>query len=215
MSRPPDPVAAVQRLFDDFDPACWPVIARSNQGLILRVQADGLDLAVKTPVGRGLNWRLRRATLRREHRAYRRLDGVSGLPACFGLFDDRWLVLKYMHGIPFRDAELDDRHAFFTRLLDSLMQMHDRGVAHVDLKRKANLLVTGDGFPVILDLGAAYLRKPGRRPFNQRLFRLMCQIDLNAWVKLKHGGYERVSAEDRRYLRRTRIERTLRRLRRR
>ncbi|TVQ37640.1 MAG: hypothetical protein EA370_06780 [Wenzhouxiangella sp.] len=190
-------------------------LAASNQGEVRRYQLDGLDLAIKTPSGRGLAWRLRQATLLREHRAYMRLNGLAGFAPCYGLIDRQFLVLGHISGEPFRLAHIDNRERFFELLLTSIQAMHQRGVAHGDLKRKDNLLVSDGGKPIILDLGAATLLKTGFHPLNRRLFRFMCQTDLNAWIKLKYGGYLNISVKDARLLHRSRLERSLARLRRR
>jgi len=92
--------------------------------------------------------------------------------------------------------------------------MHARGVAHGDLKRKANLAIGPDEGPVVLDFGASIVLREGRHPINHRLFEMLRQTDLNAWVKLKYGGYEGVSEADRGLLRRSWLERGLSRLRR-
>lgn len=196
-------------------PADGQRLAASNQGEVRRHRIDGLDLAIKTPSGRGLAWRLRQATLQREYEAYRRLKGLAGFAPCYGMVDQRWLVLGHIEGTPYRNAGINDRERFFDLLLENIRSMHSRGVAHGDLKRKDNLVVTGSDEPVILDLGAATLLKPGFHPLNQRLFRFMCQTDLNAWIKLKYSGYQSVSAEDAVLLRRSWLERMLGRLRRR
>lgn len=190
------------------------LVSQSNQGVVVRTECDGTALAVKSPVGNPLVWRLRQMSLVRESRAYERLAGVPGVPRCHGLVDRRWLVLEFIDGRPFRDARPAEREAFFDALLATIRAMHTRGVAHGDLKRKSNLMVDAGGRPVILDLGAAVVRRPGRHPLNRRLFEFLRQTDLNAWVKLKYGGYDGVSEADRPLLRRSRLERLLGHLRR-
>jgi serine/threonine protein kinase len=189
------------------------LLGSSNQGEVRRFQIDGHDLAIKAPKGRGLAWYGRRAGLRREYHAYQRVRGVPGFPTCHGFFDQRWLVLEYVVGTPFRESALADREQFFARLLEIIQAMHARGVAHGDLKRKDNLLVDPSGHPVVMDLGAATLRQSGWHPLHHRLFEFMRQTDLNAWIKLKYAGYEGVSARDSRYLKRSLLERALTRLR--
>ena len=191
------------------------ILGKSNQGEVRRFRLDERDLAIKTPKGRRLSWRLGQATLRREHRAYQRLTGLTGFAPCHGLFDDRYLALDYIDGAPFRDADIDNRERFFEQLLSVIEAMHAAGVAHGDLKRKDNLRVDSEQRPVILDLGAAVLRRNGFHPLNRRLFDFIRQTDLNAWIKLKYGGYDNVSDNDLNRLRRSGLERLLSRLRRR
>ncbi|HSH26535.1 MAG TPA: hypothetical protein VK972_02000, partial [Wenzhouxiangella sp.] len=166
-------------LFENFDPADWPIVAEGNQGRIVRVQSGGLDLAVKTPRGRGLAWRARQFSLRREYRAYRRIEGLPGFPRCFGLFRGCHLTLEYIDGALLRHAEPADPERFFEQLRETVEAMHDRGVAHGDLKSRKNVMIAGDGRPVILDLGTSLVLKPGWRPFNRWLFNYLRQIDRN------------------------------------
>jgi RIO-like serine/threonine protein kinase len=187
-------------------------MARSNQGRVYRLSAGGRELAVKTAAGRGPLLAVNRHALRREYRAYLRLEGLAGIPDCHGLVEDRFLVLDFIDARPFRDSRIGP--GFFEQLLETIRAMHERGVAHGDLKRKANLMVDTDGRPVLLDFGAATLLRPGRHPVNRRLFEFMRQTDLNAWIKLKYGGYEGVSDADRAMLRRSWLERVLSRTRR-
>jgi len=185
-----------------------PVLARGHQGVVRALTVAGRDWVVKEATGRGLVGRANRWSLVREARAYRRLDGLDGVAGFAGWIDARWLVLEHVVGAPFRHADPDGR--YFEALLATLRGMHARGVAHADLKRKDNLLVDPAGLPVILDFGAAVVRRAGFHPVNHRLFEFLRQTDLNAWVKLKHGRYDaRMPVADRALLRRGRLERLL------
>jgi predicted Ser/Thr protein kinase len=189
------------------------VLARSNQGTILLYAQGPHPLVVKTAMGRGMVLKARRQTLLREYAAYQRLGGVSGVPACYGMIDRRYLLLEYVRGTPYRDASLPDRDRWFALLLETLRSIHDRGVAHGDLKSKSNLLVTAAGKPCVIDFGTAFIHKPGFHPLNNWLFRLARRIDLNAWVKHKyHGVYRDASEEDRALLDYSWLEILIRRL---
>ncbi|MDZ7791305.1 MAG: hypothetical protein U5L08_12600 [Xanthomonadales bacterium] len=194
-------------LFEGFEPANWPVVAESNQGRIVRVESGGFDLAVKTPSGRGIVWQARRFSLRREFQAYRRVEGVPGFPRCFGLFGGCHMAVEYVDGALLKHTTPADPEHFFDRLRQTITAMHERGVAHGDLKSRKNVMVADDGRPVIIDLGTAIVRKAGWRPLNRWLFVYLRQIDLNAWVKLKYGSYDRADELDRHLVRRSRIER--------
>lgn len=198
----------------DLDFSTGTSLGKSNQGEVRRFAAGDLDLAIKTPSGTGILKWLRLQSLRREYQTYQRLGGVAGFARCHGLFEDRFLVLDYIEGEDFRKSRLPDREAFFADLLHSIQAMHARGVAHGDLKRKDNLRIDHTGKPVILDLGTAILRHQSGGAINRRLFQFTRQTDLNAWVKLKYGGYANISPEDQPYLKRSALERGLSRLRR-
>jgi len=173
---------AIQSAVDD--PATR--VNAGNQGAVHVVEADGKRLIVKSATGRGIVRRLRERHVRHEHRAYERLAGVRGVPRCHGLAGGRFLVLDYVEGPNVRDAQLRDVPAFYERALSVIEAIHARGVAHVDLKRRDNILVAPGEEPVLLDFGLAVLREPGFRPLNHWLFGLACRLDVNAWVKHKY-----------------------------
>jgi RIO-like serine/threonine protein kinase len=190
------------------------ILARSNQGTVLHFDDGTREFLVKTVMGTAAVRRARKATLIREYSAYRRMQGLAGVPRCHGLVDNRYLVLEYVHGTAYRDAGFTDRDAWFAELLSIIRGFHARGVAHGDLKSKSNLLVTRDQRPCVIDFGTTVLHKPGFHPFNNALFEYLKRLDINAWVKHKyHGQYQDASPEDARLLDYSRFESALRRYR--
>ena len=190
------------------------ILAVSNQGTILHYRGEGEDLIVKSAMGRGALRLLRQRTLLREYEAYRRMEGVAGIPRCHGLVAGRYLVLEFIRGTPFRQAQWQDRDRWFAEFLAVLQAIHARGVSHGDLKSKTNILVTDDEKPCVIDFGTAFVSKPGFHPVNNWLFEHGRRMDLNAWVKHKyHGRYADVSEEDRELLDYSFIEYWVRKLR--
>ncbi|MGH8770668.1 MAG: hypothetical protein ACREV2_05735, partial [Burkholderiales bacterium] len=184
---------------------------RGYQGEIYLYEKDSERFIVKFASGRGvLRW-LRARMLRNEFAAYQRLRGFEGSPCCYGLLNGKYLVLAYMNGIPIRRAPISDPARFFDSLFVFIKELHARGVAHADLKRQDNLLVVDGSRPCLVDFGMAVLRKEGFAPVNHFLFRLACQFDLNAWIKLKYRKrMAEISTADRAYYHRTLIESGLR-----
>jgi len=177
--------------------------------------ADGLRV-VKCASGLPLIRQFRRAMIRREYTAYRRLAGFPGIPRCLGLRDNGELVLEFIDARPLRETghDLPDRDAFFGELGEIIRRMHTAGVAHTDLKRKDNILVDTSGRPWVIDFGACILLgdSPGR--MQTRLFDYFCQVDLNAWIKLKYQyRVAALTAEDRAIFRPTALEAVARALR--
>lgn len=183
------------------------ILAVSNQGTVLHYRGNGLDLVVKTAMGRGLVLKVRQKTLLREFEAYRRMDGLRGVPECYGLLGGRYLVIEFIRGTPYRQANWADRANWFRDFLEILQSIHERGVSHGDLKSKSNILVTGDEIPCVIDFGTAFLHRSGFHPLNNWLFEYGKLLDVNAWVKHKyHGRYADASEEDRQLLNYSRIE---------
>lgn len=190
------------------------ILTTSNQGILLLYQKNGYDLVVKSAMGPPLVKRIRLATLRREYLAYQRLEGLVGVPRCFGMVADLYLVIEHVNGTPYREATWQDRDAWFAGFRNLIEQFHARGVSHGDLKSKSNIIVTTDEQPCVIDFGTTFINKDGFHPFNNRFFEYSRRLDLNAWVKHKyHGRYEDVSAEDQKYLNYSRLEKILRRFR--
>jgi predicted Ser/Thr protein kinase len=185
--------------------------ARGYQGAVHLYECDGRRLIVKVATGGGLRGWLRRWMLRREHETYLRLEGFAGSPACHGLIRGRYLVLDYVEAVPLRRERISDPRLFFDTLLAYIKELHRRGVAHADLKRRDNLLVIDSRLPCLIDFGAAVVLKPGFAPINHYLYWLAQRFDFNAWAKLKYDGrMEQMTAEDRLYYHFTTVERIAR-----
>ena len=188
------------------------ILAQGYQGQVYLFQHAHQRLIIKAASGNGLLRWLRTRMLLRESQVYARLDGFPGCPRCYGLVRGRYLVLEYIDGIPLRSAHIADRARYYDSLHALIMQLHDRGIAHSDMKRKDNLLVVAGSRPCLIDFGAAVVRKPGFAPFNHFLFRTAVRFDYNAWIKLKYNNrLDEVSAADQGYYRRTWIEKAARR----
>ena len=184
-----------------------PAHASGYQGAVYLYETEGRRLLVKAAAGGGVAGLLRRWMLRREYDAYQRLTGFAGSPRCYGLIAGRYLVLEYIDGVSLRTGRIDDRLTYFDTLFAHISELHRRGVAHADLKRRDNLLVIGGRLPCLVDFGAAIVRKPGFAPINHYLYELARRFDFNAWAKLKYQGrMGELTPEDRPYYRRTIIE---------
>lgn len=183
------------------------VLAAGYQGKTLLYQRDDLKFVIKTPHGAGISRLIHTRMLRHEHQVYRRLVGYPFAPACYGMVDNRYLVLEYIEGATIRDRRPVDENAYSDKLFTAIQLLHEHDVAHMDLKKKDNLLVTNDDDPCLLDFGAAVIRKQGLNPLNRFHYRLARQFDYNAWIKHKyHDRMHAVSDADRVYYKVTRIE---------
>jgi serine/threonine protein kinase len=130
-------------------------------------------------IGRFLIWR--------ERKAYRRLKGIKGVPALYGVVEGLALVLEEVQG---RSIEGFDREKrlppqFFETLRDLLGKVHRRGLCHCDLKRAANVLVGDDEQPYIIDWSAAILEREFRLFPASLIYKRFLLDDSHAVIKLQ------------------------------
>lgn len=111
------------------------------------------DYRGKNAVTRGL---LAPALVRREFAVLRHLEGLPGVPRAYAVLEKRALVLEYVEGRTinkFKAGELPDE--VFERLCGTVRAMHERGVVHLDLRQKKNILVDAQGRPWLIDFANA------------------------------------------------------------
>jgi serine/threonine protein kinase len=94
--------------------------------------------------------------LRREARAYRSLEGVDAVPRLLGQVDSAALIFEYRSGI-LLSRSLAGRlpPTFMPDLQGAIAEIHRRGVVHLDLRHRSNILAGDDGRPVVLDFASA------------------------------------------------------------
>ena len=94
--------------------------------------------------------------LAREWRALAALAGLPGVPRALVRLPGA-IVVSYLDGEPLAHRRLlrSEREAFFAALLARVEQMHARGVVHLDLRQRRNIVCGVDGQPGLLDFEAA------------------------------------------------------------
>lgn len=176
------------------------LLAKGYQGQTLLYVDGALKIVIKTPHGSGLIKYFHTRMLRHEYNVYQQLQGITGVPKCYGLIADTYLAIEYIEANTIRENRPADDSVFYDDLLDTIKQLHARKVAHTDLKKKENLLVSKDEKPYIIDFGAAVIYKPGLHFLNHYFYNLACRFDFNAWIKHKYmGRMDVVSESDKRY----------------
>lgn len=124
----------------------------------------------------------------REAAALRRAEGLANVPRVYA--KARPWILVVEHIAARQVTSLDDAEraevltpAFFERLTGLIAQLHGRGVAHGDLEKLDNVLITPDGSPAIVDFAAAVMS--GLNPLSALALPLIEQNDRRAVYKLK------------------------------
>lgn len=148
-------------------------------GAVWRAEDRGMPIVIRDTSG--ARWWLRPLALRlcrREAAALARLDGLPGVPRLVGS-DRRGLRREWIEGRPMQAAR--PRNAGYFRAARRLVcALHRQGVAHCDLAKEPNWLVTPTGAPALVDFQLAFVS--ARRG---RLFRLLAREDLRHLLKHK------------------------------
>jgi len=158
-------------------PAIWVVEEHGKRAVVKDFSAQ--RFVIRNTMGRFLVWR--------EARAYRRLSGVQGVPVFYGTVDGMALVVEQIFGRSLENLEQNVRlpEAFFDELQALVDCFHSRGLAHCDLKRSANTLVSDQGHPWVVDWAASISETECRGPLLKRIYRRFLRDDDMAVIKLK------------------------------
>ncbi len=123
----------------------------------------------------------------RETRAFNRLQQIAGMPGP-PIIRSRWtLRYPYVPGMTLREAinknyKLEPE--FFKELEALVKKMHKKGVVHLDLRNRRNVLVTEDNKPALIDFQTAVFTDHMPGFFRRFLF----DVDLSGVYKHWHKG---------------------------
>ena len=158
------------------------------------LEADGRYFVAKdyracTPLYR---WSVGVWNLAKERAALQRLSGIAGIPAIEG-HAGRWImVLTWFKGKDLGKArKLRQTPEFFAEMMEMVREMHRRGVVHLDLRQRRNVLVQPGRHPAIIDFGASLCLKPGGR-----LLRFLALMDTSGVLKYKQRARPGSLTED-------------------
>jgi tRNA A-37 threonylcarbamoyl transferase component Bud32 len=100
--------------------------------------------------------------IRREASIYRRLAGIPGVPRYFGRIGKNAMAIEYIEGeriSHWRRRELPPQ--LFPRLWKLIETIHSRGIVHIDLRKRDNILISAAGEVFIIDFNASFRFEPG------------------------------------------------------
>ncbi len=180
------------------------------------IELEGRRIVVKDYAGSAtLSKRLVGAFLvRREAAALRRAEGMRNIPRVLARLGACALMEEYIPSEQITnldEPELD--REFFKRLTEMVRELHRRGVAHGDLEKLDNILITPEGEPALVDFAAAILG--GGNPLAALALPYVQQSDFRGIYKLKERyAPDLLSEAERKFLHnRPQAERVFRRLR--
>ena len=120
----------------------------------------------------------------REAAALRRAAGVPNVPRVLGRARPWMLVIDYVDATPVTALDSPRIDAAFVAELGSIIdRLHARGIAHGDLEKLDNILVTADGHPAVVDFASAVMS--GANPVAALVLPYLRDNDERAIMKLK------------------------------
>ncbi len=154
-----------------------------------RITLDGQTFMVKDVRRRNffLRWTLGLWLINKEWKIYSKLNGVKGVPKALEKIDRFAFVIEFISGRPIERGE-NLSPFFFSTLMSILKEIHLRGVVHLDLRHKGNILVGVNGEPFLIDFNSSFSFRV-RGIFHRYFFPLLRWVDYGGLLKLK----ERVS----------------------
>jgi serine/threonine protein kinase len=123
--------------------------------------------------------------VRRERGALARLRGVRGVPQFIDTIDRYAIAVEHVDGESLGETREPIPERFFDQLTEVVRRVHERGIAHCDLRNSGNVIVAADGEPHIIDFAGCIIRGRGWNPFIRFLFRQFALADLYAVLVLK------------------------------
>ncbi len=150
-----------------------------------QVEVGGLSLMVKD-VGEKqffLRWTLGLWLIDKEWKIYSRLIGIRGIPRPVERIDRFAFAVEFISGRPISRGE-SLPSSFFPNLEKALMEVHTRGVVHMDLRHKGNILVSEYGEPFLIDFNSSFAFKE-KGILRRYLFPLFRWVDYGGLLKLK------------------------------
>jgi len=150
-----------------------------------RVEIGGHTLMVKDVQPRSFffRWTLGLWLIHKEWKIYSRLAGIPGIPKAMERIDRFAFSMEFVPGRPLKRGESLPL-SFFSDLERILRDIHSRGVFHLDLRHKGNILVSERGEPFLIDFNSSFSFK--EKGFLSRfVFPILRWVDYGGLLKLK------------------------------
>jgi RIO-like serine/threonine protein kinase len=162
------------------------LLKRDLFGSIERIERVGHCVVRRVAVGSGVpgSRLVARILATHEQTILHRLAGLPGIPRPLGRVGADVFCRTYIDGQPLYESGPLDA-AYWQRLIDLVQAIHDAGVAHNDLAKEANILVSDNGIPAIVDFQVALSLGLPRRWLSQKCFAMLCREDIRHVLKHK------------------------------
>ncbi len=157
---------------------------RRNPDVYL-VALGGKHIVVKDfqPRGRWIRSTWGRFSIWNEMATYRALADHAAVPQLIGAIDPLAFAVEYRPGRRMtRRLRGRISPGFPAALEGAIRGMHERGVVHLDLRHRSNVMIGEDGDPILIDFASAIRFRPGSWA-HRWILPLLAWIDLGALRK--------------------------------
>jgi len=128
-------------------------------------------------------WALGLWLIHKEWKIYSRLAGIQGIPKAVERIDRFAFAMEFVPGKPIQRGEALSP-SFFSDLERVLEEVHSRGVVHLDLRHKGNILISERGEPYLIDFNSSFSFKE-KGFLRHFLFPILRWVDYGGMLKLK------------------------------
>jgi predicted Ser/Thr protein kinase len=128
-------------------------------------------------------WTLGLWLIHKEWKIYFRLAGIKGIPKAVERIDRFAFAMEFVSGRPIERGETFPP-SLFSDLERLLRDVHSRGVVHLDLRHKGNILLSEEGEIYVIDFNSSFSFR-GKGLFRRFLFPILRWVDYGGLLKLK------------------------------
>lgn len=125
--------------------------------------------------------------IRREYGALKKLKGIKGIPQAICKIDRYAFAIEHVVGESLENHPTYRlENDFYKNLKTTIDRMHERGVAHCDLRSRGNVMAIDSNTPCVVDFAACVFLGRGINPFSRWLFRQFVLADNQAVLRIKN-----------------------------
>jgi predicted Ser/Thr protein kinase len=134
-----------------------------------------------------------------EAKILRHLASIKGIPRLVSQTDTS-LATEYIAGQSLGKLKGRFPYEIIPKIESLISTIHRRGVVHLDLAQKQNILLAPDMTPYLIDFANAFYFRKRAFGFRQA-FDYLCLVDRGSLLKFKNRYFpDRMTAEDRNFL---------------
>lgn len=167
---------------------------KDNQPDVILIECNGEKYVVKDYYHKPVHFKMLTGTLitRIEYEAYRKLQGIEGIPRLYGMLDPFAIVIEYIEGkdLPYIDDDQLDASTIrkIRKMIDEIhhQDMVHTDLGHTDMGRSVNIILDVAGTPYIIDFAGMIPKPPPYCLVANWVYRIFYRHDLRLIANLKN-----------------------------